>query len=152
MDFIGTTHAPQVPTLNVIFTDTARSSKRIFGNHGGVIQTGRDGTMPRDGNTSIRSPRYNSPVLIGRYNTISPTRTGSHEIGIPKGPTGPVEVRNYQIFNTSINVNLTNNGDPTPTVSKSIRLELSHNSISNIFSRCWVNFTRNAVITEIPDL
>ena len=112
---------------------------------------GRDSTTTRDGNTYISPPRLNYPVLIGGGITVSPTRTGSQNIVSPKGRTGSVEVRDAQIFNTSINGNLTNNGDPTPTFSKVIGKELSHKSSVGIYLSCRVNFMRNVVGTEIPD-
>ena len=112
---------------------------------------GREGTTSWDGNTSISSPRFKNPVLIGVGTAISPTRTGSQEIGSPKGPTGPVEVRNAQIFHTFITGNLTNNGDPMTTFRELIGREHSHDSSTKIYLRCRVNFMRNAIGTEIPD-
>ena len=106
---------------------------------------------PRDGSTSISPPRLNSPVLIGGVTTVSPTRTGIQEIGNPKGPTGSMEVRNAQIFHTSINGDLTKNGDSTTTFSKVIKQELSYDYSADIHSLCWVNFTCNSVRTEIPN-
>ena len=73
---IGTTHAHQTSALEVIVTDAACSGARIFRNLAGVSWTDRYGRTPQDGNTFIRSPRLNSPVLIGGGNTVSPTRTG----------------------------------------------------------------------------
>ena len=144
-------HARQTPTSKVILTDAARSGARVLQTPGDVSQTGRDVTMPGYGKNSIRSPMFNSTVLVGGGTTISPTRTGIQEIGNTKCSTGSVEVRNAQMFHTSTNGNLTEYGDPTPTFIKVIGQELSHNSITKIYSRCWVNFTRNAVGTEIPD-
>ena len=134
----------------MIFTDVTCRNSCIFWTLGDVSHTVRDGTTPRDGNTSISSPRLNYPVLIGAGNTISQTRTGSQEIGSPKGPTGPVEIRNARIFHTSIQEILTKNGDSTPTFSKVIRQELSHDSSANILLCCQLNFTHNVVRTEIP--
>ena len=113
--------------------DVTQSGTHVFQNPGDVSRTERDGTTPRDGSTSIRSPRLNSPVLIGGGTIVSLTRTGSQDIGIPKGPTGSVEVRNAQIFNTSINGNSADNGDPASNFSKIIGRELSHDSSSNIY-------------------
>ena len=115
-----TQHARPTPTLKGVITDMACSSAHIFRIPGDVIMTGRDGTTPRGGNVVIRSPGVNYPVLIGGVTTTYPTRMGRQEIVSPKGPTGSVEVRNSQIFNTSINGNLAENGDPTPIFSKVI--------------------------------
>ena len=81
---------------------------------------GRYGTISRDRNTYIRSPRLNSPVLIGVGASVPLTRMGIQDIVGPKGPTGSVEVRNSQIFNTSINGYLSENGDPESIFSKVI--------------------------------
>ena len=62
-----------------------------------------------------------------------------------------MEVSNAKIFHTSVNVDLNENGDPTPTFSKLIGRELSHNSSADIYSRYQVNFTHNAVGTKIPN-
>ena len=109
------------------------------------------GTTPHGCNPSTRSPRMNSPVMIGGGTTVSPTRTGIQEIVSPKGSTGSVEVKNTQIFNISINVNWTNKGESTLILSKVIRQELSHNSSSDIYSRCRDNFMSDSVGTKIPD-
>ena len=62
-----------------------------------------------------------------------------------------MEVRNTQILNTSIKENSADNGDPTPTFSKVIRQELSDDSSANIYSRCCLKFTCDAVVTESPN-
>ena len=67
----------------------------------------------------------NSPVYIGgdtsdSFGYAPPIRAGRQDIGSPKGPTGPVEVSNTQIFNTSINGNLSLNEDPSSIFSKVI--------------------------------
>ena len=130
---IGTTHAHQTSSSKMIVTDAAHSGARVFRTPRGVSRTGRDGTTPWDGNTSKRSLMFNYLVLIGGGTTVSPNRTGSQEIISPKGPTGPVEVRNAQIFHTSIHGDLTKNGDPKPTLSKVIGRKLSHNYSTDIY-------------------
>ena len=104
----------------MIVTDAARSGARVFRTPVGVSRTDRDGKNPRGGNNSIRSPRLTSPVMIDGGSTVSPTRTGSQDIIIPKGPTGSVEVRNARILNTSVNGNSAQKGDPTPNFNKLI--------------------------------
>ena len=116
----GTTHVLHTPASKMIITDAARSGARVFRTPGCVSWTYKDGTTPRNSNTSISSPRLNFPVLIVGGTTVSPTIVGCQDIGVPKGPPGPVEVRNAQIFHTSVNVYLTKNGDPTPDFSKLI--------------------------------
>ena len=122
---------------------------QVFQNHADVNQTYIDRMIPWDSNTSIMSPRLTSLFLIGGGTTVSPTRIGSKENISPNGRTGSVEGMNAQPFNTSINGNSSDNGDPTPTFSKIIGQELSNNSSSDIYSGCQVNFTRDTIVTKI---
>ena len=92
-----------------------------------------------------------SPVLIGGGTIISPTRTGRQGIGGPKGHTSPVELRNAQLFHTSINRYFSENWYPAPAFSKGIGQELYHNSSADIYSRCRVNFMHDAVGTNSPN-
>ena len=62
-----------------------------------------------------------------------------------------MEVRNAQIFNTSINGNLDESGDPTPIFSKVIGRELYNDSIPDIYSCYWAKFKINAAVTKAPD-
>ena len=138
-----------MPTMKPDFTDAACSSMRIIWNpHGHVRRTGRDGTMPQERNVSGTGK---GPVLIGGT-TVSLTRMVSQEIVNPHWYTGYVEVGDTQIFDTSIDGNLANNGDSMTIFSKVIGRELSHDSRSYIYLRCRVDFTNNGVITEAPDL
>ena len=105
------------PTTKLVITDVARRSGRVLRTpckH--VSRTARDGTTPQDWN--IAGPG-NAPVMIG--GTVSLTRTGIQFIFKPHGSTGYVEVRDTQIFNTSIDGNLPENGDSKPICSKVIR-------------------------------
>ena len=95
--------------------------------------------------------RFNSPFRIGDGPSISPTGTRRQEISSPSGPIGPVEVRNAQPFHTSINGNSAKHGDPAPNFSKIIGNKLSKNSSANVYSRCWMNFTRDAFGTKTPN-
>ena len=147
----GTTHARQTISSKVILTDTVHSGAHVFRNPTDISRMDTDGTIPQDGNTSIRSPRLTSPVLIGGGTTVYPTRTVGKDIIIPKGPTGYVEVRNDQPFHTSVNGNSDENGDTTPTLSKAIRKEESDDPSANIFLRCRMKFTRDAAVTKRPN-
>ena len=99
---------------------------------------------------AVSPPQLNSPIVVGGT-TVSPTRMGIQEFVSPHGPTGSVEFRNTQIFDTSINENLDENGDSTPIFNKVIGRELSHNSSSDIYLRYRAEFTSNAVGTEAPE-
>ena len=114
---VGTSHASTTPTTNPVIMDAARSSARVLRTpHGHLSRTGRYGTTPQD--RDISGPG-NGTVLIGV--NVSPTRTGSQYIVNPHGSTVYVEVKDTQIFHTSIDENLANDGDYTPIFSKVIR-------------------------------
>ena len=134
----------------MIVTDAARSGAHIFQDPADVNRKDTDMNIPWDGKNSRRSPRLTSLVLIGGGTTVSPNRTDIQETSSTKGPTVPVEVRNSQIFNTSINGDSAKNGDTTPTFSKAIGPELSDDSIADIYSLCLVKFMRDAVVTASP--
>ena len=70
---------------------------------------GRDGPTTKDRRVSGLGK---GTVLIG--GTVSPTITGSQDIVNPHGSNGSVEVRDTQIFNTSIDGNLSKNEYSTP--------------------------------------
>ena len=61
-----------------------------------------------------------------------------------------MEVRNTQIFKTSIHGNLAKNRDPASIFSKVIGQELSNNPSAEVYLRCRANFTSNAAGTEAP--
>ena len=85
--------------------------------------------------------------------TVSPTSgiMGSQDIVSIHGSTGSTEVRDTHKFDASVDGNLAENGDYTPIFRKLIGRELSHNSSSDIYLHCKVDFTRNAVGTKSPD-
>ena len=147
----GNAHAGQTIASKVIVTDAARSGARAFQDPAAVNRKDTDETIPQDGNTSRIPPRLNSPFIIGGGISFYPSRTGGHDSFIPSRPIGPVEVRNAQIFHTSINGNSAKNGDPTPTFSKIIGREISNNSSADVYLCCWVNLTRDVVLTKIPN-
>ena len=130
--------------------DAARSNAQALQTPGHVNKMGREGSTPGHCKISVSYLRLNSPVLIGGTN-ISPTRTGRWDIVIPHRSTGFMEVGNTQIFNTSINENLTKDGDSTPIFSKVIVQELSNDSSADIYLYCRVDFMSNSFQTEAPD-
>ena len=143
-------HALQMIALKVVVTDVTRSVTHIFRYPVVVNRKDKYGKIPRFGKSSRRFLRLTSPVLIGCGTTVSPTRICSKEISSTSVPIIPVKVKNAQPFHTSINGHSSKNRDPTPTFSKVIRRKLSNKSSANIYSCCWVNFTRDAVLTKIP--
>ena len=100
---------------------------------------------------AVRPPPLNSPVMIGGT-TLSPTCgiMGSQEILSIHGSTGSTEIGDTQNFNTSIDGNFAENRDSIPVFSKVIRREQSQDYSADIYSRCRVDLTSNAVVTEAP--
>ena len=76
---------------------------------------------------------------------------GSKEISSIHGSTSSAEIGDTQKFDTSIDGNLAKNCDYTPIFSKVIGRELYHESSTDIYLCCQVEFTSNAVVTEAPD-
>ena len=54
-------------------------------------------------------------------------------------------------MDTSVDIRLANDGDSTSIFRKVIGSELSHSSIGNHYSRCWMDFASNIVVTKAPD-
>ena len=142
---VGTPQAPIISATKEVITYTACSSSRILRNTGHVNRMGRDDNTPRDRNVSGMEK---GPVLI-RGNTILPTGgiMGIQEIFIMHGSTGSVEIRDTQKLDTSINRNLAKNGDSKSIFCKAIGREMSHDSSADIYLRCRLDFTSNAVGT-----
>ena len=85
-----------------IVTDAASSGARIFQNPGEVIRTGRDGTVPQDGNIAVAAVRLTSPVIICHSTTESPSRNRNQEIINPIGPISTKWIRKAEKLKTSI--------------------------------------------------
>ena len=137
----GITHAIQTIDPKVIVKDAACSGAHVFRDPADVKQKDTDKRIPWERNTLRRPPRLIYAVMIDGGTTVPLTITGNQDIISPRGFTGPVEIRNAQIFYTSINGNSTKNWDPTPNFSKVIVCKISDNSSAYIYLRCWVNFT-----------
>ena len=136
-------------TLEVI-TDTVHSNAWALLTPVHVGIRGRDGSTPGHCNIDVRYPRLNSPGLIIGI-TISPTKTWIQAIVSPHGSTGFLKFGDTQIFETSINDNLAQDEDSTTIFNKILGQELAHDSSTDVYSRCRVDFTSNAVGTEAPE-
>ena len=140
------------PQMREVITDATRSSARILQNPSRVIWTGRDGTTPGNCYIALSSPKANSPFLIGGI-SVSPTRwhSGSLEVLNKRQSAPPSVSRDYQKFDASADGKLSNDGDSTSIFSKLIGREMSHIPSADIYSRCQMHFTSNAVVTEAPN-
>ena len=65
--------------------------------------------------------------------------------------TSPSVSRNTQTFDASVDGNLSNDRDSTSVFSKAIGSELFDSLSAKIYLRCQMDFTSNAVRTEVPD-
>ena len=88
-----------------------RAAARILRNPGHLSRTGRDGTMPRNGDVEISSPRDNAPVLIGGI-VVPPTmgHSGNQDVICKQQSISPSVIRNAQNFDTSVDGNLACDG------------------------------------------
>ena len=146
-----TLHARRTILSKEIVTDAARSAAHLLQTPADVSRNGMDGNTPWDGNTAIRSTMLTSPVRIGGSTTVYPTNTGSQDIIIPRGSIGPQEVRDDQPLDTSINGIYFKHRDPAPTWSKVIGRKFSDESSFDVYSRCRMNLTSDAILTKIPN-
>ena len=92
-----------------------------------------------------------TPVRIGTGPLVSPTRMGSEDICSPRWSISPQEFRNVKPLDTSINGNSYKHRDPAPTLSKIIGSKFSNQSSANIYLLCWMNLTRDTILTESPN-
>ena len=60
------------------------------------------------------------------------------------------KIRDTQKLDTSVDRKLANNRDSASISSKLIGSELSHSSITDFYSCCWMDFASNVVQTEAP--
>ena len=132
--------------------DTARNSVRILWTPGRVSRTFRDGTKPHDCGLDVRSPRDNGPVLIGVI-FVLPTmwHSVSQDVLNKRQSTSPSVSRNTQNFDASVDGISANDRDSTDIFRKVLGRELFDSLGTEIYSRCWVDFTSNVVVTEAPD-
>ena len=86
-----------------IVTDVACSGAHILWTSRGVSGTGRDGSTPRDVNTSMEAIRFTSPIHIFDSNSNSPTQSGTQDIFNPIVPAGPQFISNPEKLKKFIN-------------------------------------------------
>ena len=77
-------------------------------------------TIPRDLNTVRTPPILTNPVCIGDGPSVSRTRMGSQDIGIPRGSIVPHKFRNAHPLKTPIDRFSPIYGHPTPIFIKAI--------------------------------
>ena len=130
-----------------IVTDAARSGAHIFRTPRDVSRTGRDGSTPRDVNTSIVAARLTPPIQIFHSTSDFPTRTGTQEIINPIGPAGPQWISKAKKLKTSINYFFAENRGPKPSFSKVVGCKDTADPRVDVNSRCGMNFGSDFVVT-----
>ena len=146
-----TLHAHLMILSKEIVTDAARSAAHVFQTPEDIRRNGTDDTTPGDRNTAIGSIRLAYPVRIGVITTGSLRNTRSQDIISPRGSIGPQWSRYSQPLDTSINGVYFEHRDPAPTWSKVIIHKFTEESNADVTSRCWMNLTRDVVLTESPN-
>ena len=116
-----------------------------------VSRTGSANTNPGNTPHAVRPPRDNSPVPIGGIG-ISPTSGHSGSLQVFNTPQSTVsdKIGDTQKLDTSVDINLPDDGVSTSIFSKVIVHELSHSSSSDLYLRCWMDFSSNIVQTKAP--
>ena len=108
----GTTHTLATPMTKEVIMDAMRSSARVNRTPRHVSRTGRDGSIPVVNCIAVRSPRANSPVLIGNTTVSSDCRiSGILQVGNKQQYTFPDKLRNAQKLDTAVDIKLPNDWD-----------------------------------------
>ena len=111
-----------------------------------------EGTTPRGCGFSVRSPWDNGPVLIGCIVTpLTMRHSGSLEILNKRQSISSNVSRNNQHVDASSDGNLANEEDSTSIFRKVLGRELSDSLSADIYLRCWLEFTDNAVGNKVPN-
>ena len=100
-------------------TDAARTSAWTLWNPRRVRRKGRDGNTPGNCDVSVRSPRQNSPVLIGGTSMFQARGLRrSLEMLNKQGYTDSEEIGDTQKFDTSVDGKLAEDGILRPFSSR----------------------------------
>ena len=76
---------------------------------------------------------------------------GCQYIGSPMRSIGPQELRGAQPLETFIHIIYAKHRDPAPTWSKVIGHKLSDESSTDVYARCQMNLTHDAILEESPN-
>ena len=135
-----------------IVTDAARSGARIFWTPREVSRTDRDGSIPRDVNTSVDTARLTTPIQIFNSASDSPTRTGTQDIVNPIGPAGPQWISGAQKLKTFIDGLFDKDRGPRPSSSKVVGSEAMGDPRVDVNSRGGMHFGSDSVVTTNTNL
>ena len=141
-----TPHTLATPTTKEIITKAARSSEQILRTPRHISQTGKDGDTAGNTPPAVWSPRDNTPVLSGDI-TVCPAsgHSGSSKDFNKRQSTIYNEIGVNQKLDTSIDINLLNDGDSASIFSKAIGCALYHSSSTDLYLCLWMDFASNVV-------
>ena len=134
-----------------IFMDATRSGAHIFQTPREVSRTVRDGSNPRDVNTSIATDRLTPPSLIFKSTSNFPTQTGNQDIFSPRWSVIVHEARNAEPLHAPINRFLAIHGHPTLILSRLIGPKTVSIEIANVYAHKRMDLVSNSIFTESPN-
>ena len=127
-------HKLATPQMTEVITDMSCSRAWILRTPRYVRWTDRDGNTPGKCDIAVRSPRDNSPVLIGGIGVyLASGHSGILKVLNKRPSTVSHRIRYTQKFDASVDRKLSNDGYYTSIFSKVIGLELSQSSSSDLY-------------------
>ena len=123
----------------------------IFQTPGKVRRKGRDGSKPRDVNSTEANANLNPPTPSSNSTSISPIRTGTQDIISPSHSIITKKGRNAEPLDAPINVFLAVNRHSTSIFSKLIGHKLVPGEGADVYARKMMKFVRNFVIGKSPN-
>ena len=142
----SSSHTFVAPTMKEVITDVVCISAQVLQTPRHISRTDRDSNTPGDTPQTVRSPRDNSPVLIGGIG-VSPASGHSGILQVFNKPQSTVsdKIRDTQKFDTSIDRKLSDDQDSASIFSKVIGCELSHGSRADLYLCFRMDFKSNVV-------
>ena len=148
----GNPHTLATPTTKGVITDAVCSSARVNRTPAHIGRTGRDKTTPSNCNFAVRSPWDNGLVLIGGIIVFSTMgHSGNLDILNKRQSTYPSVSSNTHTFDASVDGILADDRYYTSIFRKVLGRVLSDSLSADIYLRCRMYFTSNAVGTEAPN-
>ena len=129
--------------------DAAHISARFLCTTRHIRRTARYGTNPGDTPHAVIPPWDNPPVLIGGIG-VSPSsgHSGILQVFNKRKSTVSEKIGDTLKLDTFVDRKFPDDKDSASIFSKVIGCELSHGSISDLYSRCQMDFASNVVQTE----
>ena len=147
----GVSQALSKPPTKEVVADTACNIAWVNWNLRHVIRTGRDGSTLYETGMDVKSKPFPFPIPIESPTIDSSCGINrSLQVGKKQQSSSPDKVSNSQKLDTVINRKFTDDQDYTSLLIKLIVHKLSNGSIYDLYLRCRMNFSSNAVQTKAP--